>query len=152
MLPGWYGFGSGLAAVIDRFGIDAIREMANRWYFFNALLSDVETVLAKSDLNIAARYSALAGDLHERFFPLMRTEFNLCVEAVLNVREQQVLLEKNNTLRRSIRLRNPYVDPMSLLQVELLKRWRAQGSQDNDLLESLIASVHGISRGLQDSG
>jgi len=152
MLPGWYGFGTGLASAISNYGLSALQDMVTRWDFFNALLSDVETVLAKSDLNIAKRYSILAGDLHDEFFPVMQAEFRLSVEKILQIRNQQVLLEKNNTLRRSIRLRNPYVDPMSLLQVELLQRWRAEERTDETLLEALIASVNGISRGLQDSG
>jgi phosphoenolpyruvate carboxylase len=103
-------------------------------------------------LNIANRYSRLAGDLHERFFPLMRAEFDLTVEKVLEIKEHQVLLEKQSTLRRSIRLRNPYVDPMSLLQVDLLQRWRESGRQDEVLFQALVASINGIARGLQDSG
>ncbi|MFQ5636137.1 MAG: phosphoenolpyruvate carboxylase, partial [Gammaproteobacteria bacterium] len=152
MLPGWFGFGSGLTSAIDQFGLPAVREMAEGWYFFRALIYDVETVLAKTDLNIAARYSALAGDLHERFFPIMRAEFDLSVEQILTIKRQQVLLEKQATLRRSIRLRNPYIDPMSLLQVDLLKRWRAGGREDDALFSALIASINGIARGLQDSG
>ena len=74
------------------------------------------------------------------------------MEQVLAVRGQPVLLENNNTLRRSIRLRNPYVDPMSLLQVELLRRWRDSRRQDSELFNALVASINGITRGLQDSG
>jgi len=152
MLPGWYGLGSALARAIDEHGLEKIIEMAKSWHFFHALLSDVETVLAKSDLNIAKRYSALAGDLNARLFPVLRAEFDLSVEKVLKIRNQQVLLEKSNTLRRSIRLRNPYVDPMSLLQVELLQRWRESKRDDEELFAALVASVNGIARGLQDSG
>ncbi|MDP7660224.1 MAG: phosphoenolpyruvate carboxylase [Gammaproteobacteria bacterium] len=152
ILPGWYGFGTGLTAAVTEFGLDAVREMAESWYFFRAVLYDVETVLAKTDLNIASRYSALAGDLHDQFFPLMRSEFNLSVEKILVLRNQEVLLEKQTTLRRSIRLRNPYVDPMSLLQVDLLRRWRAANRDDVALFDALIASINGIARGLQDSG
>ncbi|MDH3977750.1 MAG: phosphoenolpyruvate carboxylase [Gammaproteobacteria bacterium] len=152
ILPGWYGFGSGLTTAINEFGLDAVRDMSENWYFFRAVLYDVETVLAKTDLNIAARYSELSGDLHDRFFPHMRAEFALSVEHILTIRNQQVLLENQSSFRRSIRLRNPYVDPMSLLQVDLLKRWRASDRQDDDLLEALIASINGIARGLQDSG
>jgi phosphoenolpyruvate carboxylase len=151
-LPGWFGFGSGLAKVIDQFGLPAVREMADSWYFLKALIYDVEMVLAKTDLNIATRYSALSGELHERFFPLMRTEFALSVEQLLSVKKQQVLLERQDTFRRSIRLRNPYVDPISLLQVELLHRWRKTGREDEELFSTLVASVNGIARGLQDSG
>lgn len=152
MLPGWLGFGAGLTRAIAQFGLPAVREMAESWYFFRALMYDVETVLAKTDLNIAARYSALAGDLHEQFFPSMRTEFDLSVEQILTIKKQNVLLERQSSLRRSIRLRNPYVDPMSLLQVDLLRRWRESERENEDLLEALIASINGIARGLQDSG
>jgi phosphoenolpyruvate carboxylase len=152
MLPGWYGFGAGLTKAIDEFGLDAVRDMAESWYFFRALMYDVETVLAKSDLNIAARYSTLAGDLHGKFYPLMRTEFDLSVEQILRIKQQQVLLERQATLRRAIRLRNPYIDPMSLLQVDLLHRWRESNREDEDLFSALIASISGIARGLQDSG
>lgn len=152
ILPGWYGIGSGLTAAITKFGIEAVREMAEQWYFFRAVLYDVETVLAKTDLNIASRYSELAGDMHETFFPIMRTEFDLGVEQILTIRKQQVLLENQSAMRRSIRLRNPYVDPMSLLQVDLLRRWRATNREDEALFDALIASINGIARGLQDSG
>ena len=152
MLPGWYGIGTGLAHAIDQHGIEKIQEMAGSWYFFRALIADVEIVLSKSDLNIANRYSELSGNLHEQFFPLMRTEFDLSVETVLSVKNQQVLLENSSTMRRSIRLRNPYVDPMSLLQIELLRRWREKDGPHDMLFDALTASVNGIARGLQDSG
>ena len=109
-------------------------------------------MLAKADLEIARRYSELCPELHERFFPLLRAEFNLAVERLLEIKQQDVLLEKQTMLRRSVRLRNPYVDPMSLLQVELLRRWRSGGSEDAELLDALMASVTGIALGLQDSG
>jgi phosphoenolpyruvate carboxylase len=110
----------------------------------------VEIALAKSDLTIARQYSALGGELHERFFPRIHREFLRSTATILRVKQQQVLLEKDNTLRRSIRLRNPYVDPMSLLQIDLLRRWRQ--SNDEQLFTALTASVNGIARGLQDSG
>jgi phosphoenolpyruvate carboxylase len=152
ILPGWYGFGTGLKALTSRHGVAAVREMARDWYFFRALLGDVEMVLAKADLTIASRYSALAGDLHQRFFGPIRDEFDLCVGQVLAIQDQQVLLEGNASLRRSIRLRNPYVDPMSMLQMVLLRRWREGGRQDEALYSALVASINGITRGLQDSG
>lgn len=152
IMPAWFGFGTGLDAAIKRYGADAVRHMAGQWPFFEALLDDVELALAKADLGIAGHYSMLAGELHERFFPRLHAEFDLCVENVLALREKAVLLEANPTLRRSIRLRNPYVDPMSLLQVELLRRWRAGDRQDPQIFEALLASINGITRGLQDSG
>jgi phosphoenolpyruvate carboxylase len=150
ILPGWFGLGTGLARARDRFGMDRLREMLAGWYFFRTLVGDVELALAKSDLDIAARYSALAGGLHDRFFPEIQAEFDLATGLVLEIRAEAELLAWSNTLRRSIRLRNPYVDPMNLLQVELLRRFRATG--DETLVPALFASVDGIARGLQDAG
>lgn len=152
MMPGWYGFGTGLDAILNSHGADALREMATGWDFFRLLLGDVELALAKSDLGIGLHYSRLADSLHEEIFPRLQAEFLLCTERLLELLGQTVLLEKNETLRRSIRLRNPYVDPLSLLQVELLRRWRASGRQDPELFEALVASINGITLGLQDSG
>jgi phosphoenolpyruvate carboxylase len=150
ILPGWYGFGTGLTRALEQFGEETLQAMHGGWYFFRTLVADVETALAKSDLAVAVRYSALGGELHERFFGRIRDEFERTTAAVLRVKQQVVLLERDNTLRRSIRLRNPYVDPMSILQVDLLRRWRETG--DEALFKALIASVNGIARGLQDSG
>jgi phosphoenolpyruvate carboxylase len=152
ILPGWFGFGTGLRAASARYGLAALQAMAQRWYFFRALAGDVELVLSKADLAIGARYSTLAGNLHGQFFPVIRAEFDLCIEQLLAVLGQQVLLEGNDTLRRAIRLRNPYVDPMSLLQVELLRRLRGSDRADEAVYEALVASINGIARGLQDSG
>lgn len=149
ILPGWYGFGTGISAAVERHGEQVLQEMVDGWYFFRTLVQDVEMTIARSDLAIAARYSALAGPLHERFFPLIRMEFDLAVSAVLKLRRQTSLLE-GSSMRRSIRLRNPYVDPMNLLQVDLLRRWRQSG--DETLFAALTASVNGIARGLQDAG
>jgi len=152
MLPNWFGAGTGLKKAIDDYGIDALREMSTDWPFFNRLLTDLQAALAVTDLHIAENYSMLAGELHESFFPVIKQEYDLAVQCVLDIRQQKRLLEANNTLRRSIRLRNPYVDPMSLLQVELLQRWRAENRNDKELLDALFASVNGISRGLQAAG
>ena len=134
-------------------GDGLLREMIESWPFFRRLVNDVEIALAIADPGIAAHYSMLAGDkLHEQFFPKIETEFALSVETILTLRQSKVLLDNNNTLRRSIRLRNPYVDPMSLLQVELLKRWRDSNRDDEQLLTALVASVNGITHGLQTSG
>ena len=111
ILPGWYGFGHGLERAMEQFGEAPLHEMLAGWYFFRTLVSDVEIALAKSDLTIASQYSALGGELHERFFPRIHGEFLRSTARILRVKQQQVLLEKDNTLRRSIRLRNPYVDP-----------------------------------------
>ena len=152
LLPAWFGFASGVERGIEQFGRDALVEMYKEWNFFRFLVSSIEMALAKADLDIAERYSRLAGDLHERFFPVIRDEYDRCVACVLQLGSQQKLLEKSDTLRRSIRLRNPYVDPMSLLQVDLLKRWRSADRNDDEVLQALQASVNGIVHGMQNTG
>ena len=152
VLPGWYGFGSGLRAAADEHEPDAFRDMFREWYFMRALTADVEMVLAKADLGIAEMYSRLAGDLHDEFFPLIRKEFELTRELILKYSDHHELLESDVTLQRAIMLRNPYVDPMSLMQVDLLKRWRDSDYADQDLFEALLASVNGIAQGLQNTG
>jgi len=149
MLPAWYGIGSGLALAREDYGLETLQRMAQEWPFFNRLMADAETALAIADLDIASHYSRLSGDLHDQFFPVIRNEYDKAVDLVLEIRQQSKLLENNKTLQRSIRLRNPYVDPMSLLQVELLKRWRACDRNNDELLDALLASVNGIARGLQ---
>ena len=148
LLPSWYGLGAGLTAAVDTYGADPLIEMNCSWAFFQRMLEDAETALAIADLGIARRYSSLAGKLHDLYFPLIETEFNRSVSTLLAVKQQKELLKFNSTLRRSIRLRNPYVDPMSLLQVDLLQRWRAADRDDEQLLNALLASVNGIARGL----
>jgi phosphoenolpyruvate carboxylase len=152
ILPGWYGVGSGIAAALEQFGDDAFRDMFSEWYFMRALTADVEMVLAKADLGIAHAYSELAGDLHAEFFPLIEKEFNLTQDLILRFSGQEALLENDQTLQRAIMLRNPYVDPMSLMQVTLLARWRESGYADEALFEALLASVNGIAQGLQNTG
>jgi phosphoenolpyruvate carboxylase len=153
MLPSWFGIGAGLEAAFGKYGEAELRTMLQEWPFFARLIGDAETALAIADTGIALHYSELAGPrLHELFFPLIEDEYRRSTSALLKLKNQEKLLENNNTLRRSIRLRNPYVDPMSLLQVELLQRWRSGNREDDVLLAALLASVNGISRGLQTSG
>ena len=124
----------------------------NDWAFFGTLVEDVEMVLAKSDLAIFECYSRLAGVLHEAFFAQISAEFARTRAAVLSIRGADTLLANDRRLRLSIRLRNPYVDPMNLMQVDLLQRWRADGRRDRDLFEALLASISGIAQGLQSTG
>ena len=152
LLPSWFGFAAGVAAAIDKFGSGDVEEMFSEWPFARVVLAEIEIALAKVDLDVAARYSQLAASLHEKFFPRIRTEFEKSVELVLRITRQGELLERSDTLHRAIRLRNPYVDPMSLLQVSLLQRWREAGRQNDDVLTALLASVNGIANGMQNTG
>ena len=151
-LTGWYGIGHALCLGVQRHGQEAMTEMARDWPFFAALLDDVEMLLAKSDLAIFERYSQLAGALHERFHPGIAEEFLRTCDAILLLKQRDRILADDYRLRLSIRLRNPYVDPLSLLQVELLRRWRDGGREDEDLLRALVSTVNGISAGIQNTG
>ena len=152
LLPGWYGLGTALDRAAARYGTATLDEMAHDWPFLRTLIDDVEIVLGVADLSIAARYARLAGTEGDRYFPLIRAEFDRTAARVLALKGEQALLDSDPALQRSIRLRNPYVDPMSLLQIDLLGRWRAAGRPDNELFRALMASVRGIAQGLQSTG
>jgi phosphoenolpyruvate carboxylase len=161
IIPGWYGVGTGLRKTREAFGMPLLRDMAEHWPFFANLLADTEMVLAKADMTIGARYAALAGDIGERIFLRIFDEFTLTRHLVVELRSLRCetreptvipLLEREPMLERTIRLRNPYVDPMSLLQVDLLRRWRATDRQDPEIERALLTCVKGIARGLQNTG
>jgi phosphoenolpyruvate carboxylase len=151
-LTGWYGVGTALRHGIDAQGLDAMAAMARDWPFLAAMIDDVEMLMAKSDIAIFERYSRLAGDLHDAFFPRIAEEFARTRDAILAIKGRDALLADDYRLRLSIRLRNPYVDPISLLQVELLRRWREGGREDEALLRALVSTVNGISAGIQNTG
>ena len=152
LLPGWYGLGTALDRAAERHGAAALGDMVHDWPFMRALIDDVEMVLATADLAIAARYARLAGKLGDRYFPGIRAEFDRTVANVLALKRETALLDSDPALQRSILLRNPYVDPMSLLQIDLLERWRGDGRPDNEVFRALLASVRGIAQGLQSTG
>lgn len=152
VIPGWYGVGSGLRAAVEAGHEDTLREMAADWPFFRTFLDDIAMVLSKGDLNIAEMFSRLAGPLHERFFPRIRDELALTKGWVKSLTGQASLLQHDPRLALSIRLRNPYIDPISVLQVDLLQRWRATDGEDEDLLRALVACVNGVSQGVQNTG
>lgn len=153
VLTGWYGLGAGLAAAVDRLGEDEASRMARSWSFLQVLLDDVEMVLAKSDLGIGARYvERLGGPAADDLFRRVRDEHERTVDLVLRLRGTEFLLAGDPTLRRSIRLRNPYVDPLSYLQVDLLARWREEDRPEGPLEDALLETVRGIARGVKNTG
>jgi phosphoenolpyruvate carboxylase len=152
MLPGWFGFGSGLDAAVEQHGADVVGQMAAHWPFFGHLLDDVESMLARTDLEIAGHYDALAGDELRGQAEPIRREYALTVAHVLRLRGSATLLDSDPTLQRSIKLRNPYIDPMHLMQVDLLQRWRKTGRKDAALFGALRATISGIAQGLQATG
>jgi len=156
MLPGWYGFGSAVKAWLGAHpedGMLLLRAMYAEWPFFESLLSNLDMVLAKSDIAIASRYAELVEDnsLRDRIFPRLRTEWQDSIAAVLAIMEQETLLEKNPLLARSIRNRFPYIDPLNHLQIELLKRHRA-GDSDERVVQGIHLTINGIAAGLRNSG
>ena len=156
MLPGWYGFGSAVKAFLDKYpdtGLALLREMYREWPFFQALLSNMDMVLAKSNIAIASRYSELVEDeaLRETIFPRLRHEWEDSIETLLTIMEQETLLDKNPLLARSIRNRFPYLDPLNHLQIELLKRHRS-GDADEQVVQGIHLSINGIAAGLRNSG
>ena len=152
VIPGWYGVGSGLQAAIDAGHEDVLKEMARDWPFFSTFLDDIAMVMSKGDLTIAEQFSQLSGALHGRFFPQIQGELDLTSQWILTLTGQDTLLQHDQRLALSIRLRNPYIDPISVLQVDLLRRWRESGGEDDDVLRALVACVNGVSQGVQNTG
>lgn len=151
-LPGVYGMGTALQQAATQFGQQHLRRMLQQWPFFRALIEDVEMVLAKTELRIGRRYAGLVTDQHRFLYDRIEAELLLANAAVLEIKQMQNLLDDQPTLQRNIRLRNPYVDPLHLLQVDLLHRWREGGSEDERQLKALMATVNGISLGIQNTG
>jgi len=155
MLPGWFGFGSAvkawLAARPD--GMSVLQAMYRQWPFFQALLSNMDMVLAKSDIAIASRYAELVKDsaLRDVIFARLREEWHDSIAAVLEIMGQEMLLESNPLLARSIRNRFPYLDPLNHVQIELLNRHRA-GDTDERVVHGIHLTINGIAAGLRNSG
>ncbi len=155
VLPGWYGVGAALTAFLDAAPENEalLQTMALKFPMFEGLLANVETGLAKADFAIARLYADLLADreLADRVYSLLLAEFQRTEKTLLRVKRQTRLLEKNPTLARSIRLRNPYVDPLSLLQLDLLRRKRG-GESSEELNYALAATINGIASGLRNTG
>jgi len=149
MLPSWYGAGTALAAATRELGEELLSEMYAHWFFFENLIDEVELGLARADLDIARYYDELVDPQFNQAAALIRAEYELTKTHVLKLKGCARLLDAEPTIQRSIKLRSPYLDPIHLIQVDLLKRWRATGREDRDLLGALLASVNGIAQGLQ---
>jgi len=151
MLPGWYGAGAGIAAAIERHGASRLREAYAQWHFLRNLIDGIEAMLARADLEIASAYNVLVPEGMRRFAETIRAEYERTREQVLWLKGATELLDGDPMLQRTIQLRNPYIDPMNLMQVDLLARWRAGGCGDRGLFEALLASLTGIAQGLQST-
>jgi phosphoenolpyruvate carboxylase len=150
--PGVYGFGTALEQAIGQFGMENVRELLQRQVFFQAMVNDVEMVLAKSLMGVGARYADLAGPGGQRLFGAITDEFERATRHILELKQLDELLDDQPVLQRNIRLRNPYVDPLHLLQIDLLRRWRGNGREEGEVLDALKATVNGIALGIQNTG
>ena len=150
MLPGWYGVGQALTDFEDK---GLLKEMAQGWPFFAATLANMEQVIAKSDMGIAARYAALVEDraLADAIFPQIESGWSQAHDGLLEVTGQSHLLAAHPALDASIRLRLPYIEPLNLLQIELIKRRRA-GDTDERIGEGILLSINAIATALRNSG
>ncbi len=164
-LPGWYGVGTALAGYADQSPehLTRLREMYRRWPFFATMLDNAQMSLAKADMDIAARYARLVTDqaMAQRIYGTIAGEFQRSVAVICRITEREALLDNQPILQKSIRLRNPYVDPLSYLQVELLRRLRAlppEGdsedlkAQRRDLRAAVLLSINGVAAGVKNTG
>jgi phosphoenolpyruvate carboxylase len=153
VFPGWYGVGTGLEQGVEHFGQDFLKQMMHEWPFFSATIANAEMALAKSDLGIASRYAALVNDseMRSRIWTRIAREHEKATAQILLLTDQPRILERDPVLRRSIDRRNPYVDPISIAQVELLKRHRATGSSE-ETLRAILRTINGVAGGLKNTG
>ena len=158
-LPGWYGFGSAVEAFVNAPGKQPaaqwalLRKMNRHWPFFSTLLSNMDMVLAKSDIALASRYSELVSDtrLRKKVFAAMEAEWQRTAQALSRITGEKERLANNTALARSIRHRFPYIDPLHHLQVELIRRWR-DGQHDERVQTGIHISINGIAAGLRNTG
>jgi phosphoenolpyruvate carboxylase len=169
MLPAWYGFGSAFEALQEK-NLGLMKTMYRDWPFFRGLVAKIETALAVADMRIAAFYAEnlVSDSLRAKYFPRIMKEYELCKKGVLSITGASELLDGTSFLKQSIALRNPYVDPISFLQVRLLKAWRKKqqevGDKDQNadkrpagefidpILETVLMTINGIAAGLQNTG
>lgn len=157
LLPGWLAVGTALDRFIKqkpKANLALLREMYQEWRFFHSMLSNIEMTLAKADFQIAEQYAARTLDpkLGERIFGMLKDEYGLSQQMILKITGQRQLLDQSPVLKRSIQVRNPYVDPMSYLQVELLARQRGGKKEDARRLYAIMLTINGIAAGMRNTG
>ncbi|NUN70208.1 MAG: phosphoenolpyruvate carboxylase, partial [Bacteroidetes bacterium] len=137
--------------------LPALQQMYRHWNFFRAMVDNIQMIIAKADMEIAQMYAGLVepDELRDRTFTALRGHFDRSTALLVRITGQRHLLDNNATLQRSILLRNPYVDPMSLIQVELLRRLRTsklEEEQRKELEETMFLCINGIAAGLRNTG
>ncbi len=155
-LPGWYGLGAGLGQ--PAVPLNLLQEMYQEWPFFRALMENAEMSLLKADMGIAALYADLVPDqdLAMGIFGIIRQEFERTRQAILAVTQHRELMESESVIQRSVQLRNPYIDPLNFIQVEMLRRLRSLPDQESPRAEALrqviVLTINGIAAGLRNTG
>ena len=153
LLPSWLGTGEALTAAIETGDLDVIREMYESWPFFRSTLDLIAMVLAESDARIAAEYDRrlVPHDLQPVGTDL-RNRLEMTTQSVLKATGKERLLTENVVLRRSIEVRNPYVYPINLVQIELLRRLREDNAADSQIANAFMVTVNGIAAGMRNTG
>lgn len=159
LFPAWYASGTGLQSFYNDKpeNLATLREMYQKWPFFRTTIDNLQMALAKADLNIAKEYGRMVKDpsIAERIYELIREEYELTSKILLLITGQQEIMDNDPNLQESIRLRNPYVDPLSYMQVELLTELRAiREKQEDDptLLREVLLTINGIAAGMRNTG
>lgn len=155
LMPAWYASGTGLTELASSTeGLNKLKEMYQNWPFFASLIDNLQMGLMKADLATAEKYIDLIEDkeIANRIFNMIVKEYNLTKDVILTITGQEELLDGTPNIKDSIRLRNPYVDPLSSLQVELISSYRATNSSDEDLLKEILLTINGIAAGLRNTG
>ncbi len=159
LLPAWYAAGTAFQAFYDNKEehMQVLREMYQKWSFFRSLIDSLQMALAKADLLIAEEYSKMVKDpsIGKRIFKLVEEEYNLTEKLLLEITGQNEILDNVPVIQESVRLRNPYVDPLSYLQVQLLielRKKREAGEDDAELLREVLLTMNGIAAGLRNTG
>ncbi|TVY08492.1 phosphoenolpyruvate carboxylase [Paenibacillus cremeus] len=159
LLPAWYAAGSGLYSYYQQNPehLSVMKDMYKNWSFFSSLIDNLQMALAKADLLIAKEYGSMIQDqgIAERIFNLIQEEYQRTSELILMITGQQEILDNVPVIQESIRLRNPYVDPLSYMQVKMLQELRAlrdQGDDDALMLREVLLTINGIAAGLRNTG
>ena len=155
-LPGWFGFGSAIAHFLEKDRDQRLRllqRMNRDWPFFRVLLSNIDMILAKTDLSIARHYAGLAPDQERAraIFGEIEAEHGRAVAALQAITGEAERLADNPSLARSLKLRMPYIAPLNYLQIELIRRWRA-GETNDEIREGILTSINGVAAGLRNTG
>jgi phosphoenolpyruvate carboxylase len=159
LFPAWYAAGTGLNSYYQgkEERLQELRDMYNNWSFFQSLIDNLQMALSKSDLKIATEYAGLVKneETKKRILEQIVNEHKLTSELILKITGQQEILDNVPVIQESIRLRNPYVDPLSYLQVKLLQELRSlreQGQDDAELLREVLLTINGIAAGMRNTG